>query len=48
MEQRQWQIPDDHIDDRTLDKTGDHADSDSTEGHTIPSNEEEPGLEDLE
>ena len=45
MEQRQWQRPDDNADDRTLDKTGDHADPG---GDTIQSDEEGPGLEDLE
>ena len=47
LDQRQNQRPDDNDDDRTSDKTGDHADPDST-GHNIPSDEEEPGLEDLE
>ena len=36
------------MNDRTLDETGDHADPDSTEGNVIQSEEEEPGLEDLE
>ena len=47
MEQR-WQRPSDNTDDRTLDKTGDHVDPDSTEGNAIPSDEEEPGLDNLE
>ena len=48
MEQRQWQRPNDNTDDRSLDETGDHAES--VEGDTIPSDEERPGrsLEDLE
>ena len=46
MEQR-WQIPNGNIDDRTLDKTGDHANPDSMEGHAIPSDEEGPGFENL-
>ena len=46
--QRQSQRPDDNNDDRTLDDTEDHLDPDSKEGHNIPSDEEEPGLEDLE
>ena len=45
MEQRQWQRPDDNTDDMTLDETGDHADP---EGDAIQSDEERPGLEDLE
>ena len=40
--------PCDNTGDRTLDETGDHSDPDSTEEHDIPSDEEEPGLEDLE
>ena len=36
------------MNDRTLDETGDHEDPDSTERNAIPSDEEEPGLEDLE
>ena len=47
MEQR-WKRPDDNTDDRSLYETGDHADPDSTEGNIIPSDEEEPSLEDLE
>ena len=47
MEQR-WQRPNDNTDDRSLDETGDHADPDSTERNAIHSDEEEPGLEDLE
>ena len=47
-EQRQWQRPNDNTDDRTSDEIGDHADPDSTEGNAIQSDEEEPGLEDLE
>ena len=47
MEQRQWQTSNDNTNDRTLDKTGDHAGPNSTEGHAIPSDDEEPGLEDL-
>ena len=48
MEQRQWQIPDNNTDDNMLDEIGDHADSISIEGDTIHSDEERPGLEDLE
>ena len=47
MEQR-WQRTNDNTDNRTLDETGDHEDPDSTEGNAIPSDKEEPGLEDLE
>ena len=47
-DQRQSQRPDDNDADRTLDETGDHSDPDSTEGHNLPSDEEEPGLGDLE
>ena len=35
--------PNDNMNDRSLDETGD-----STEGNAIQSDEEEPGLEDLE
>ena len=42
MEQRQWQRPNDNTYDRTLDKTGDHAESDTIEGDTIHSDEERP------
>ena len=45
---RQWQRPDDNTDDRTSDKTGVHADPDSTEGNVIQSDEEGPCLEDFE
>ena len=40
----------DNTDDRTLDETGDHVDSDSVEGDTIHSDEERPGrsVDDLE
>ena len=50
MEQRQWQSPNNNTDDRTLDETGDHADSDTIEGDTIHLDEERPrwSLEDLE
>ena len=40
--------PDDNDDNRTLDETGDHADTNSIEGDTMHSDEERPGLEDLE
>ena len=43
MEQRQWQRPDDKTDDRTLDETGDYADSDTIEGDALHSDEERPG-----
>ena len=43
MEQRQWQRPNDNTDDRTLDETGDHADSDSVEGDTIHSDDRDQG-----
>ena len=42
------QRPDDNTDDRMLDETEDHADSNSIEEDTIPSDEERPDLEDLE
>ena len=47
-EWRQWQRPDDHNDDRTLDETGDHADANSIEGDVMHSDEERTGFEDLE
>ena len=43
MEQRQWQRPNENTHDRTLDDTGDHADSESVEGDTIHSDDERPG-----
>ena len=46
--EQRWQTPKDNTDDRTLDETGDHADPDSMEGNAIQSDDEEPGLEDLE
>ena len=48
MEQRQWQRPDDNNDDRTLDEMGDQANTNPIEGGIIHSDEERPGLEDLE
>ena len=45
-EQRQLQRPSNNTDDRTLDETGAHADSNSI-GDTIHLDEERPGLEDL-
>ena len=49
MEQRQWQRPNDNTEDRALDETGDHADSDII-GDTIHLDKERPGrsLEDFE
>ena len=47
-QEHRWHRPNNNTGDRTLDKTGDHADPDSTEGHDIPSDKKEPGLEDLE
>ena len=43
MEQRQWQRPNDNTNDRALDETGDHADSESVEKDTKHSDEERPG-----
>ena len=50
MEHRQWQRPNDNTNNRTLDETEDHADSESVEGDTIYSDGESQGrsLEDLE
>ena len=48
MEQRQWQRPDNNNDDRTLDETGGHANTNPIEWDVIHRDEERPGLEDLE
>ena len=46
--EQRWQRSNDNTNDRTSDETGDHAGPDSTEGNAIQSDEEEPGLEELE
>ena len=48
MEQRQWQGSDDNNDDRTLNETGNHADTNSIEEDVMHSDKERPGLENLD
>ena len=48
MEQRHWQRPKDNNKYRTLDQTGDHADTNFIGGDMIHLDEERPDLKDLE